>query len=149
MAPGNYRTTTRTVAVTDAVDSGLHAWNPGFRENAGGRNATVITDLDPGTALHLVEVVCRNDLGRVRGRIDQPMAGWISMENVDTSFRWVRPADASLKSIIADIKKRRNTDNIAPEFRRPGTPGCYLKDESIVAASLSCPGHSTTWIWCR
>ncbi len=25
-----------------------------------------------------------------RGRIDKPVAGWISLENLDTGFRWVR-----------------------------------------------------------
>ena len=56
-----------------------------------GEGSTFTNPLDPGTAVHVVEVVRRDDLRRVRGRIDQPVAGWISLENLDTGFRWARP----------------------------------------------------------
>ena len=68
-----YTVTTKTASVTDGVE----------------RNSTVLTRLDPGTAVHVVEVVRRDDLRRVRGRIDNPVAGWISLENMDTGFRWI------------------------------------------------------------
>lgn len=44
--------------------------------------------LHPPTEVRVVEIVRRYDLRRVRGRIDQP-EGWISLENLDTNFRWV------------------------------------------------------------
>ena len=47
-------------------------------------------DVVLGTRVHVVEVVRRDDLRRVRGRIDRPVAGWISLENMDTGFRWAR-----------------------------------------------------------
>ena len=54
-------------------------------------DSTQVTDLHPGTAVHVVEVVTRNDLRRVRGRIDKPVAGWISLEALGTACRWARP----------------------------------------------------------
>ena len=74
LIPGNY-TTTRGTAITSGVET---------------NKLTTLTELDEGTAVHVVEVVRRDDLRRVRGRIDSPVAGWISLENIDTGFRWVR-----------------------------------------------------------
>ena len=53
-------------------------------------NSTDVTTLSKGAEVRVVEVVHRAGLMRVRGRIDQPVAGWISLENMDNGFRWVR-----------------------------------------------------------
>ena len=74
VVPGNYFII-RTASVTEGVE----------------RDSTVVTDLDEGTAVHVVEVVTRDDLRRVRGRIDRPEVGWISLQNMDDGSRWVRP----------------------------------------------------------
>ena len=88
LIPGNWITTGVT-AVTDGVDSGMRSWNAGFRENATGR--TVLVLIDQGIHVHVVEVVRRDDLRRVRGRIDGPVAGWVSLVNLDSGFRWALP----------------------------------------------------------
>ena len=74
LVPGDY-SITRTVGVAHSVDFSMDDF----------------TTLAEGTAVHVVEVVRRDDQGRVRGRIDRPVAGWISLENLDDGSRWVRP----------------------------------------------------------
>lgn len=75
-----------------------------------------VVHLDPGTAVHVAEVVRRSDLRRVRGRIDRPVAGWISLVNLDNDYRWARPAEgqcaptaAKSDSLLAD-----KSDQCAP-----------------------------------
>ena len=52
--------------------------------------SATISELPRGAAVRVVEVVVRPDLQRVRGRIDQPQDGWVSLENLRSGYRWVR-----------------------------------------------------------
>jgi hypothetical protein len=55
-----------------------------------------ITSLQKGTgAVRVVDVVRREDLRRIRGRIVQPTTGWISLRSLDTIHMWVSPVDGA------------------------------------------------------
>ena len=53
-----------------------------------------VTTLAAGAPVYVLEVMRRDDARRVRGRIATP-AGWISLEDLDTGYRWVAPAPGS------------------------------------------------------
>eukprot|EP00660_Eupelagonema_oceanica_P015459 gene15459-12869_t len=57
------------------------------------RDSAKIAVLPRGRRVRVIEVVRRDDLRRIRGRIDDP-AGWVSLEDLGdrVGYRWVAPA---------------------------------------------------------
>jgi len=70
--PGWYITTADCTAITDGFD----------------HTSTIERDLDPGTRVHVVEVRECEEAKRVRGRIDEPQLGWVSLLNTADGGRW-------------------------------------------------------------
>eukprot|EP00929_Paragymnodinium_shiwhaense_P023624 TRINITY_DN14753_c0_g1_i4.p1 TRINITY_DN14753_c0_g1~~TRINITY_DN14753_c0_g1_i4.p1 ORF type:complete len:215 (-),score=2.37 TRINITY_DN14753_c0_g1_i4:217-861(-) len=63
--------------------------------------------LERGTTVHVLEIV-ETDI-RIRGRIGEPTAGWISLVNLETGARWMEPLTRPVLGDVVRIEKTART----------------------------------------
>jgi len=71
-------------------------------------NPPFMAELPSGAQVSVVEVVAVAGSKRLRGRIDDPVSGWISLANTATGFRWAERQTDSLDDFDASIEEVRS-----------------------------------------